>query len=224
VLANAEAGVRQLQSREMEVKEAGRGIFAFPVERRLKRSLPNMQQWVKATKDILNLMVSRRERRVAENQLDIRIAATTVVTEEMEQASDTAKEKEHSSGNRATKSREAKSVHDRENYGWIRQAAQEKKIREEEERRRKGSSQTSKDRQGRDKEESGEKHIQVHKGKQNAPKPNTVTQVDRIRRGRLPKFKTYVDAADEPSWAQQEPDPQENTSPKRGSMALNLQG
>jgi hypothetical protein len=114
-------------------------------------------------------------------------------------------------------------VHDRENYGWIRRAAQEKKTREEEERQ-KGSSHRSKDRQGRDIEESGGKHIQVHKGKQNAPKPNTVTQVDRIRRGRLPKFKTYVDAADEPSWAQQEPDAQENTSPKRGSMALNLQG
>jgi hypothetical protein len=86
-LANGEAGVRQLYSREMEVGEADRGIFAVPVVRRLQLSLPAMQQWVKTNREMLNMMVSQRERREAENQPDIRIAVTTVITEEMEQAS-----------------------------------------------------------------------------------------------------------------------------------------
>jgi hypothetical protein len=82
-LANAEAGVRQLYSREMEVEEADRGIFAIPIERTLR----TMLQWVIQTKATVNLMVSRREKRELENQPDICTAVTTVVTEEMEQAS-----------------------------------------------------------------------------------------------------------------------------------------
>jgi Rps23 Pro-64 3,4-dihydroxylase Tpa1-like proline 4-hydroxylase len=47
-------------------------------------TLRTMQQWVTATKEMVNLMVSRREKREAENQPDIRMAVITVVTEEKE--------------------------------------------------------------------------------------------------------------------------------------------
>jgi hypothetical protein len=241
-LANAEAGVRQLYSREMDVEEADRGIFAGSLERTLKLSLRAMQQWVTQTKAMVNLMVSRREKRELENQPDIRTAVTTVVTEEMEQTSRARQEQRQerlkpqapTPRRRNTAAVTAQLRAARPKVCMIerimgrcsalhKKRKKDKKKREEE---KEAAKQAKEDKAAAKKKTKKTKYksTRAREVRQNAPKPNTVIQVDRIRRGRLPKFKTYVEAADEPSLAQQQPVPQENTSSERGSEALNLEG
>jgi pyruvate/2-oxoglutarate dehydrogenase complex dihydrolipoamide acyltransferase (E2) component len=81
-LSEAEAGVRQLYGRTFEISEQDRGILAVPMERRLLLPLRTMQEWVRTTKEAVNIMAKRHARRKAPGQPEIRQALTAPVTDE----------------------------------------------------------------------------------------------------------------------------------------------
>jgi hypothetical protein len=81
-LSEAEAGVRQLYGRTFEISEQDRGILAVPMERRLLLPLRTMQEWVRTTKEAVNIMAKRHARREAQGQPEIRQALTAPVTDE----------------------------------------------------------------------------------------------------------------------------------------------
>jgi hypothetical protein len=86
-LVIAEAGVRELYEREMELSEADRGILAVPIRRRLSLSLRAMQDWVRVTREAMNKMIANQRERELTDQPRINTALQTVVTTEMEQSS-----------------------------------------------------------------------------------------------------------------------------------------
>jgi hypothetical protein len=80
-LSEAEAGVRQLYGRMFEISERDRGILATPMERRLLLPLRAMQEWVRTTKEAVNIMAKRHARREAQGQPEIIQALTAPVTD-----------------------------------------------------------------------------------------------------------------------------------------------
>jgi hypothetical protein len=55
-ISEAEAGVRLLYGKMLEISERGRGILAVPIEQRLLLPLRAMQEWVRTTKEAVNIM------------------------------------------------------------------------------------------------------------------------------------------------------------------------
>jgi hypothetical protein len=237
-LANAEAGVRQLYGREMDVAEADRGIFAVPLERRLKTTSKTMQQWVTATKEMVNLMVSRREKREAERQPDIRTAVIAVVTVEMEIAYRARQERRRETAQPPAKPTRRKNT--AATTAQLRAARpkvcmidklmrgnkdMEKKRKNEKRKKEEEKEEAAKAKTAKKKAKASKfKSNKAREARQHAPHPNTIIQIDRIRMGRLPNFKVYVEEVEEPILAPQQPHPQEKTSPAKGSEALNKHG
>jgi hypothetical protein len=83
-LAEAEAGVASLYGRVLEVAEQDRELFSVPLERRLEMPLATMQEWLKSSREIVNVMARRQRERLEGGQPDIREAMIPISTEEAE--------------------------------------------------------------------------------------------------------------------------------------------
>jgi hypothetical protein len=235
-LALAEAGVRELYAREMELPQADRGILAVPIARRLMLSLRPMQEWVQATRESINHMIAQQREREATEQPRIDVALQTVVMEEMEQSS---RERQQWKESRSAKARASSELTStaadlaviRSNWEKVfmvqrlRQGAKEayrrnkreqREKREREESKKLAAPQPKKKKVGRKYKSTKAAEI-----RQEIVKPHTQVLVDRIFRARRPKFRTDVAESAGPQVERDSPRSPTFTSLARGSEALN---
>jgi membrane protein involved in colicin uptake len=67
-----------LYERVLEVAEHDRELFSVPLARRLEMPLATMQEWLKSSREIVNVMARRQRERLEGRQPDIREAMTPV--------------------------------------------------------------------------------------------------------------------------------------------------
>jgi hypothetical protein len=235
-LALAEAGVRELYAREMELPQSDRGILTVPIVRRLTLSLRPMQEWARATKESIHRMIAQQRERESMEQPRIDVALQTVVTEEMEQSYRECQQWKESRSAKAhapteltstaadlaviRSNREKVSMVQRlrqgakESYRWDKREQREK--REREESKKLTAQQPHKKKAGRK-----YKSMKAAEIREEIVKPHTQVLVDRIFRARRPKFRTEVAGSVVPQVEQSTLRPLTFSSLARGSEALN---
>jgi ubiquitin len=215
-LSEAEAGVRLLYGRVLEISEQDRGILAIPLERRLQLPLRSMQEWVKSTKEAINIMAKRHAKREAQGQPEIRQALTAIVTDEQRainaerqrQKQDRVKPPSAPSTRTTTAvevatERLARPKRDhiaalmggaRRVFRWARKEkeAEEEKTEAEAESAAEATKKKNKNKKTKRTKEREEKQDEVQR------RPYLLEMLDRIKNGRMPKFRTETEDSEQP--------------------------
>jgi hypothetical protein len=228
-LVEAELAVKNLYDRHLELAESDRGNLAVPMARRLQLSLRQMLAWISVTREAVNKMAHEQRLCLERQQPDIVQALQTVVT--LEAATETRTRMQRRIERRTARANQ-EPIRGRAVAVEMavlratrpRQDMMERLIMGQREalKVKKAKAQAKAYKEAKTKEiaekspkRKGGKNYKVSKAReahQNKIHPNTQAMVDKIRRGRLPKFRKVAVGGSDPQADHSQPNPQSNWS------------